>query len=229
MKRSFNYRSALSLPEVMVALAVSSVLLAALIGGSVSLEKTFDATERYSASELAAERINDYLGLDLRRAVATGTASTYLFRDTVGSALFTSNSTAVLSSGTDFVLNVPAFYQSNDRASGAYRKPYPLVSGSGKVGYGMASGTLSSPVKVRYWLDLTAKCIKRDEIFASTSNSKVIAEKVDNMKVSIKKNTDSTFTTQVWFVPVYSQHGVTAAAYQGTGGPLTTDTVKPRN
>ena len=59
-----------TLVEVMVASAIYSVLLAALAGGAVALQRSFSATEKYSKSVSDQLRILDYVARDVRRSSA---------------------------------------------------------------------------------------------------------------------------------------------------------------
>jgi len=56
--------------EVAVATAVYSMLFAALIGGSIALQRAFSATEDYSMATTDQLRILDYVARDVRRATA---------------------------------------------------------------------------------------------------------------------------------------------------------------
>lgn len=60
----------LTLIELMVATAVYSILFAALAGGVVALQRSFNATEDYSKSVSDQLRILDYVARDVRRASA---------------------------------------------------------------------------------------------------------------------------------------------------------------
>ena len=98
--------------------------------------------------------------------------------------------------------------------------------------------------KLAYRSDYGSHCLVREEapvtIGAAAYSSRVIAERVDNMMVSVALTGTSNaprnhpyFTTTAWFVPTYSlRGGVTASAYLATGAVgriITTDTVMMRN
>jgi type II secretory pathway pseudopilin PulG len=64
-----------TLAELMVAMAISSLLCAALITGTISLQKSFIASRHHILAQSEQMRLIDYMNLDLRRAlsVTTGT------------------------------------------------------------------------------------------------------------------------------------------------------------
>src|SRR5688572_18908860 len=71
-------RSAWTLAELMVAMAISSLLCAALITGSIAIQKSFMASRHHVLAQAEQMRLMDYMNLDLRRALSVSTTSTTL-------------------------------------------------------------------------------------------------------------------------------------------------------
>ena len=71
MKLRLSSRSAIqatTFVELMVAIGVGTVILAAFTTASVALQKSFVAVEDYAKAQNDQMRISDYLSLDMRRA-----------------------------------------------------------------------------------------------------------------------------------------------------------------
>lgn len=62
-------RRALTQVEMLVTLAVVSILCAAIVVGTILIQRSFRASEKYVAKEASQMRLLDYLSLDLRRAL----------------------------------------------------------------------------------------------------------------------------------------------------------------
>ena len=246
---------AFTLAEVVVAMGCATFMLAALIAGEVTLLRTFDASDRYSASEMASERMVDHLGADLRRAVwvsgSTGVkAAVQLESPSTGTrTLFSSGSLDFVLGGSNLLITQSGYYVSNDPKMSEYRMPSNLVSlDANNIIYGTATGGSNNMVLVRYKVAYNpaygSNCLVREESAVGAGavpyTSRVIAEKVDNLLVSIAVTGTSNaprkhpyFTTTAWFVPAYSlRGGVTASAYLASGAAgriITTDRVMIRN
>ena len=63
-------RAGFTLVEMMVSLACGSLILAALMAGSVALQRSFAAVEGYSTAEGNQLRVLDYIAMDCRRALS---------------------------------------------------------------------------------------------------------------------------------------------------------------
>ncbi len=64
-----NRRSGFTLTEMMVAMAASSVVLGTTLTGTTSLQKSFNAVDKYFASHMQQIRIVDYLSRDVKRGL----------------------------------------------------------------------------------------------------------------------------------------------------------------
>jgi prepilin-type N-terminal cleavage/methylation domain-containing protein len=60
---------AMTLPEVMVAAAILSLVMASLVVGVSTLQRTFRASQHHSKSQIEQARLLDYVARDLRRAL----------------------------------------------------------------------------------------------------------------------------------------------------------------
>lgn len=67
--------AAWTLSELMVALAVSSLLCGGLMTGSILLQKSFLASRYHMLAQAQQLRLTDYMDLDLRRALTVSTGS----------------------------------------------------------------------------------------------------------------------------------------------------------
>src|SRR4051812_10215172 len=61
-----------TLVEMLMTLASSSIVLAAVIVGGVALQRSFAAMEGYSIAEGDQLRVSDYIAMDCRRALSAG-------------------------------------------------------------------------------------------------------------------------------------------------------------
>src|SRR6266404_9532873 len=68
-------RLGFSLTEIMVALAISSVGLVAVLTSSVSLQKSFNAIDAYFGTHMQQIRIVDYLSRDVKRGLVVITSA----------------------------------------------------------------------------------------------------------------------------------------------------------
>jgi len=68
MKSGYNGRQAFTLIEMLLAVSVGSLMLAAIVAASVCLQKSFNAVDDYFDSHLQQVRIIDYLSRDAKRA-----------------------------------------------------------------------------------------------------------------------------------------------------------------
>ncbi len=71
-------RAGASLSELIVTMAVTSILAAALFTGAAYAHKSFKASEYYVSSQSQQLLLLDYMALDLRRALTVTTTSTTL-------------------------------------------------------------------------------------------------------------------------------------------------------
>jgi type II secretory pathway pseudopilin PulG len=68
-------RSAFTLPEITLALAVSGVVFGAILTSSTSLQKSFNAIDNYFGTHMQQIRIVDYLSRDVKRGLIVTTSA----------------------------------------------------------------------------------------------------------------------------------------------------------
>jgi prepilin-type N-terminal cleavage/methylation domain-containing protein len=68
-------RFAFTLPEIMLALAVSGVVFGAILTSSTSLQKSFNAIDNYFGTHMQQIRIVDYLSRDVKRGLIVTTSA----------------------------------------------------------------------------------------------------------------------------------------------------------
>ena len=73
-----NSTNAFTLSELMVSIAVISLIFAVLLTGSIALQRSFNASMKYVKSQAEQVRVLDYMSMDLRRALTVSTANSQL-------------------------------------------------------------------------------------------------------------------------------------------------------
>ena len=72
--KSLQKTAGFTLGEMFVSISVGSIVLAAAIASSVSLQKSFSAVDNYFATHMQQVRIVDYLGRDVNRGLSVTTS-----------------------------------------------------------------------------------------------------------------------------------------------------------
>jgi type II secretory pathway component PulJ len=126
--------SAFTLAELLVAVIASVITIGALLVGSIALQKTSCNSERFSTDQSNQRLLMDYVGRDLRRAVAIATQ----FNGGVANRLVAGS--VVIENRTDLVITLPAYYKSNAPTSATYDQPLPVIASGDRIAYGSASG-----------------------------------------------------------------------------------------
>jgi len=133
MNTQKHTRSAFTLVETITAMACGTIVLAALLAMSISLQRSFAAVEGYSIAEGDQLRVQDYIAMDCRRA--TGGVLGALTTPAVDNGSWVSGSWVHDSSKpVTLLLLVPNYYDAN----GASQAPYFVT---GKIQYGNAGTT----------------------------------------------------------------------------------------
>ena len=73
--RNSRKRFAFTLPEILLALAVSGVVFGAILTSSTSLQKSFNAIDNYFGTHMQQIRIVDYLSRDVKRGLIVTTSA----------------------------------------------------------------------------------------------------------------------------------------------------------
>jgi hypothetical protein len=207
----------MSIVEVIVATAVFSVAMAALLGASVALQMSFSATDDYFLGQGDQMRVMDYFNTDLRRAMAVGLNSNSV------TYKGTAYSNTVPAGATKYLTVVIPNYK-NDAVSPATIRMATVASDS--VSYG------TTPVKISYYL--LGNSLYRVEVDPdllandSRNNPKSIADNVSDFNItdSIVANplsSETVVSISATFAPKYSRSNwassllsTTTAARTGT-------------
>lgn len=72
--KAFQRTAGFTLTEMLVAVSVSSIVLAAAVASGVSLQKSFSAVDNYLATHMQQVRIIDYLSRDVNRGLSVTTS-----------------------------------------------------------------------------------------------------------------------------------------------------------
>ena len=96
----------------MVSLGFASIVLAALTGSAIAIEKGLAAIESYATAEGDQMRFADYIAMDVRRCISASVA----------------NGVMINGKSTDnvLILTIPDYYSSYDSSGNPY--PYPATS-----------------------------------------------------------------------------------------------------
>ena len=189
MKRASLFRlrqAAFTLVELMVAATIYMGVFGALLSGVVALQRSMSANSDYSVARGDQMRIADYVGRDLRRALAAPTVG--------GSAVALS-------------LTVPDYY---NRSGTADNTRDDVTNTPTRTDDSSSYGT--APVTVRYLR--RGQSIVREETFtvagATTAREKVIGTRVSSFSVVL--NTDNSATTSIGYVPRFRLSGTIPAS-----------------
>jgi len=120
--------------ELLVSMAVSVMIIGALLGGSVALQRTLRASELYGSSQSDQRRLIDYLARDLRRSIAIAAT------DAAGLPQTVADETIAVSDRASLVLTLPAYYKSDVPSDARFDQPLPVVTANGSIYYGSSAG-----------------------------------------------------------------------------------------
>jgi type II secretory pathway pseudopilin PulG len=187
MRAGFLKRGqAFTLVEMMIAMATASLILAATIAASVSLQRSFSAVDNYFGAHMQQIRIVDYLARDVKRALNV-TASP---------------------DGKTITINLPRYIiqpgdtDANYTNIGTSRRP-TYSKTTDQINYGPAP--TSNPTGVKY--EIIGSSIVRSEDREGTGNwvQTTIASSADNLipqSVDIELANTEYATTAVTFQPI---------------------------
>ena len=178
-----------TLSEMLIAVSISSIVLAAAVASSVSLQKSFGAVDNYFASHMQQVRIIDYLNRDVNRGLIV-TTSVDLQTVTINVPNY------IIRAGDSEAVANPSLIGTPRSPTVAY------TSGGSQINYGTSTST------VVYSIDNSS--ILRTENGAVTT----IASSTDQL---IPQTTDVELAnteyanTAVTFMPIFTRAGSPAA------------------
>jgi hypothetical protein len=181
----------------MISLAASSVILGALFVSATAIQKVLHGSEVYAVSYGDERRISDYLGRDLRRALAIE------FTDASGDRRPLGLETVTVADRSTLILTLPGYYTSDDPADPGYTTPQPVAIDDGRVDYGTA-GTVEITYRKIYVGAQQSVCFVRQE----AANEQPIVSSADNLTLQVSLSPDgSSGLVKAWFRAPYSTVG----------------------
>ena len=177
-----------TLGEMMIGLALSSLIAAAAITASVALQKSFNAVDNFFATQMQQIRIIDYLSRDVQRGLAV-TTSVDLQSVTVNLPNY------LIQDGDPEAIANPA-------TIGTPRTPTVTSSLNGaQVNY------TSSPTTVVYQINgLSILRIENGVVTTIASSTDQLVPQTTDVELANTEYTNSTVT----FLPVFTSNGVAA-------------------
>ncbi len=220
-------RRGFTLPELSVSLAASSIVFGGVMLTTISLTRSFDATEKSARAQAAQVRLIDSIAMDLRRATAISvTTSATSNPSAIGntSAKLSSSGTSSMTildgtydpvnnrvggrtnASTYLTLTIPGYYKSNTPSSSDYQNVTTLISTGRAVRYGTWAGVAADNV-VQYRQAFVptygTECFIRRE----AGVDRVIAEKAELIGVAVTAQADGTFVITASLTPTFSNRG----------------------
>lgn len=187
--KSLQKTAGFTLGEMLVAVSVSSIVLAAAIACSVSLQKSFNAIDNYFATTIQQVRIIDYLSRDVNRGFSV-TTSVDLQTVTVNVPNY------IIQAGDPEALV-------NSSLIGTPRSPtVSYATGAAQVNYGTSTSTVV--------YSINNNTIQRAENGAVTTIASSTDQLVPQSTDVELANTEYT-NTAVTFMPIFTMSGSPAA------------------
>jgi hypothetical protein len=206
MKRRPNC-AAITLAEILICMGMMSIILGCLLSSSLALQKTLQNSERYAGYYSDQHRLMDFIGRDLRRAVALSATDANGTEQAVpGPAI------GVEGRGT-LTVTLPGYYQSDVPNEPGFDAALPVVPVNPHVEYGTASGP-ARPVKVTFRKIFVAAessvCFVREE----AADRRVIVRKADELHVQVTVSEDGrTGVIKAWYPVKFSRAGAIVSTY----------------
>jgi prepilin-type N-terminal cleavage/methylation domain-containing protein len=187
--KSLKTTGGFTLSEMLISVSVSSIVLAAVVVSSVSLQKSFSAVDNYFATHMQQVRIIDYLSRDVNRGLSV-TTSVDLQTVTINVPNY------IIRAGDSEAVTNPSLI-------GTPRSPTVAYTSSGlQINYGASTSTVV--------YSINNSSIQRTENGAVTT----IASSTDQL---IPQTTDVELAnteyanTAVTFMPIFTMGGSPAA------------------
>ena len=187
--KSLRKTAGFTLGEMLVAVSVSSIVLAAAIASSVSLQKSFNAIDNYFATTIQQVRIIDYLSRDVNRGFSV-TTSVDLQTVTVNLPNY------IIQAGDPEAVG-------NSSLIGTPRSPIvSYASGAAQINYGASTSTVV--------YSINNNTIQRTENGAVTT----IASSTDQLipqTTDVELSNTEYVNSAVTFMPIFTMSGSPAA------------------
>jgi len=187
--KSLQRTAGFTLGEMLVAVSVSSIVLAAAIASSVSLQKSFNAIDNYFATHIQQVRIIDYLSRDVNRGFSV-TTSVDLQTVTVNVPNY------IIQAGDPEAVG-------NSSLIGTPRSPtVSYASGAAQINYGTSTSTVVYSIN-----NSTIQRTENGAVTTIASSTDQLVPQTTDVELS---NTEYT-NTAVTFMPIFTMSGSPAA------------------
>ena len=187
--KSLQKTAGFTLAEMLVSVGVASIVLAAAVASSVSLQKSFSAVDNYFATHMQQVRIVDYLTRDVNRGLSVTTS---LDRQTVSISV----PNYIIQAGDSEAMTNPSLIGTPRTPTVAY------TSGSLQINYGASTSTVV--------YSLNNSSILRTENGAVTTIASSTDQLIPQTTDVELANTEYT-STAVTFMPTFTMSGSPAA------------------
>ncbi|MEO8352902.1 MAG: hypothetical protein ABI680_14310 [Chthoniobacteraceae bacterium] len=213
--RKRTQRWGFTLCEAMISMSMSLIIIAALVSGSIGLQRALHLSEVFADNFSDQRRIIDYVSRDLRRSIGIAV------RDRTSGAEHELVAGSVeITEDTALLLTVPGYYKSNVPADADYGEALPPVTTDDGPIYGDATGAAPS-VPIIYRRTLVAAegstCLVREEAGAL----QVIVRNAQDFHLSVAVDAKGSRCT------IQGAYGKSARGV--TSGLATVDAVMLRN
>ncbi len=187
--KTFQRTAGFTLSELLVAVSISLIVLAAAVASSISLQKSFSAVDNYFATHMQQVRIVDYLSRDVNRGLSV-TTSVDLQTLTVDVPNY------IIQAGDSEAVGNPSLI-------GTPRTPTVAYTSSGlQINYGASTSTVV--------YSLSNSSILRTENGAVTTIASSTDQLIPQTTDVELANTEYT-STAVTFMPTFTMAGSPAA------------------
>jgi len=192
---------------MMISVALSVIVIGALLGSSMSIQRAIHGSETFSNNYSDQRRITDYLARDLRRS--TNVAAD----DPSGQRVSAASKTIKIADGMVLVVSIPGYYKSNNPSDTDYTWPLSVVETDKRLDYG-SENAFAEPVEVSFRKDYVAGehtlCFVRRE----AGLDQVIVRKAEKLSVEVSISADQrSGTVKAWFLGPYGSAGPVIATY----------------
>lgn len=144
-RRRRSATGAFTFVEMMISVGASVLVIGALLLSSMSLRRALNSSKVYADAYSDQRRVTDYIGRDLRRAVAVAITDAAGVRTEVAG----DPATVLIADRATLILTLPAYYRSNARADAGFETPLDVVANEQRLDYGTPEG-LAPPVDVTF-------------------------------------------------------------------------------
>jgi hypothetical protein len=199
--------AAFTIAEMMVSMAASVIVLGGLFLSTLSVQKALHGSEKFAGAYSDQRRLIDFIGRDLRRAVALAAT------DAAGNRREVSNSTVRIDGLASLILTLPGYYRSNVKTAADFDQPLEIVGTEERLDYGTPTG-LAPTLEVVFRKIPVAQegtvCFVREE----AGVREVIVRKAAEIQAEVNVRADAQSSSiKVWFQAPYSKNAPVISSY----------------